>query len=100
MAPEHQSRLTPVPVKPPSPAESLDPAEPSPTSRVSGQALGRWLIMAICSSLIPSGRRLDYIPRVQLEFGEKSRAFRLTLAENRPGFGANNLITSGAAGII
>jgi hypothetical protein len=52
------------------------------------------------SSLIISGRRLDYIARVQLEFGEKSRSFRLTLPENRLGFGENSLITSGAAGII
>jgi hypothetical protein len=34
------------------------------------------------------------------EFGENSRAFPLTLSENKPGFGENNLITSGAAGII
>jgi len=53
----------------------------------------------MCSSLIPSGRRLDYIPRVQLRFGENSGAFPLTLPENRPGFGENNLITSGAAWI-
>jgi hypothetical protein len=52
-----------------------------------------------CSSLIPSGRRLDYIPGVQLGFGENSGAFPLTLPENRPGFGENNLITSGAAWI-
>jgi hypothetical protein len=38
--------------------------------------------LATCSSLIISGRWLDYIARVQLEFGEKSRAFRLTLPEN------------------
>jgi hypothetical protein len=54
----------------------------------------------MCSSLIISERWLDYILRFQLEFGEKSRAFRLTLPENRLGFGENNLITSGATGII
>jgi hypothetical protein len=40
-----------------------------------------------CSSLILSGRRLDYIVQVQLAFGEKSGVFPLTLLENRPGFG-------------
>jgi hypothetical protein len=34
-----------------------------------------------CSSLILSGRRLDDIARVQLEFGENSGTFRLTLSE-------------------
>jgi hypothetical protein len=53
-----------------------------------------------CSSLILSGRRLDYIARVQLEFGENSGTFRLTLSENRLGISEKNLITSGAAGII
>ena len=52
-----------------------------------------------CSSLIPSGRRLDYIPRVQLEFRENSGAFRLTLSENRLGLDEKSLITSDAAGI-
>jgi hypothetical protein len=52
-----------------------------------------------CSSLIISGRLLDYIARVQLEFGEKSRAFRLTLPENRLGFGEKSLITSDVAWI-
>jgi hypothetical protein len=43
---------------------------------------------ARCSSLILSGRRLDYITRVQLEFGENSGTFRLTLSENRLGLGS------------
>jgi Tn3 transposase DDE domain len=53
-----------------------------------------------CSSLIPSGRRLDYIPQGQLGFGENRGAFRLTHPENQLGFGENSLITSDAAGII
>ena len=51
------------------------------------------------SSLILSGHLLDYIPAFQLAFGENSGTFRLTLSENRLGFGENSLITSGAAGI-
>jgi hypothetical protein len=46
--------------------------------------------------LIPSRCRLDDIPRIPLEFGEKIRAFWLTLSENRPGFDENNLMTSAA----
>jgi hypothetical protein len=53
-----------------------------------------------CSSLIISGRRLDYIARVLLAFGENSGTFRLTLSENRLGLPEKNLITSGDAGII
>jgi nucleoside-diphosphate-sugar epimerase len=52
-----------------------------------------------CSNLIISGRRLDYIARVQLAFGENSRAFRLTLSENTLGLDENSLITSDAAWI-
>jgi hypothetical protein len=36
-------------------------------------------VKPMCSSLIISGRLLDYIARVQLEFGENSGTFRLTL---------------------
>jgi probable HAF family extracellular repeat protein len=53
--------------------------------------------LPICSSLIPSRHRLDYIPAVQLAFSENRGAFPLTLSENRLRFGENNLITSGAA---
>jgi putative transposase len=38
-----------------------------------------------CSSLIPSGHRLDYIPRVQLEFRENRGVFRPTLSEHTLG---------------
>lgn len=67
---------------------------PHPNSR----AVDVWT--ATCSNLILSGRRLDYIARVQLEFGENSGTFRLTLSENRLGLSEKNLITSGAARII
>ena len=40
----------------------------------------------ICSSLIPSEHRLDYIPRSRLGFCENRGAFPLTLSENRLGF--------------
>jgi hypothetical protein len=52
---------------------------------------------ATCSSLIPSRRRLDDIPRIQLEFGEKSRAFWPTLSENRPGFGSGPYLVTWSA---
>jgi hypothetical protein len=58
------------------------------------------LVFPSCSSLILSGRLLDYIPRVQLEFRENSGAFRLTLSEKRLGLHEKSLITSGTAGII
>lgn len=54
---------------------------------------------ANCGSLIPSGRWLDYSSWARLGFCENCGAVRLTLSENRLGFGKNNLITSGAAGI-
>ena len=57
------------------------------------------LLMPTCSSLIPSERRLDNRTWGQLGLCENRRAFRLTLPENRLGFGENSLITSGAAGI-
>jgi hypothetical protein len=47
MAPPHQSSLMPVPVQSPSPAESLDPAEPAPASRMSGRALRHWFTTAM-----------------------------------------------------
>jgi hypothetical protein len=43
-------------------------------------------LSATCSSVTTSGRRLDYIPAVQLELSEKSGVFPLTLPENRLGF--------------
>jgi hypothetical protein len=51
------------------------------------------------NNLIPSGQLLDYIPVFRLEIGEKSGALLLILADNKPGFGEKNLITSAAAGI-
>jgi hypothetical protein len=49
--------------------------------------------------LIISGYRLDYSTWGQLEFGENSRAFRLTLSENKLGLSEKSLITAGAAQI-
>lgn len=43
----------------------------------------------MCNDLITSGRLLDYIPRFQLEFGENSCGFLLTLSENMLGLGLN-----------
>jgi hypothetical protein len=60
------------------------------------QGCGDALTWETGNSLIPSRRRLDDIPRIQLEFGEKSRAFWLTLSENRPGSDENTLMTSAA----
>jgi hypothetical protein len=45
---------------------------------------------------MPSRRQLDDIPKMHLEFGEKRKAFGLTLAEKRPGVDEHNLRTSAA----
>jgi hypothetical protein len=55
---------------------------------------------ARCSSLITSGRPLDYIAPLQLELRENSGTLLLIFTENILRLTDNNLITSITAGIM